>query len=293
MDSLSDLLGPYAEKCEQYLMRWVIEPGTPETLADAMRYCVLDGGKRLRPALVMMSAEAVSGGEQEDELTARAAVAVELVHCYSLVHDDLPCMDDDALRRGRATAHVKFGETMAVLVGDALLTRAFGVLTQADRGRSSLLVSELASGAGAGGMVGGQVADVGLCEVPSGPEGLRYISLHKTAAMIRAAARMGAVCGAADAPVLRAVSDYAESLGLAFQLVDDLLDVTGEAGTIGKTPGKDRASGRRTHAGELGVEAARRMADELTARATEALEPLGENGRKLRSLAELLAERAH
>ncbi len=291
-DSLIELLAPYAREIEQYLRRWLTESGTPPELAEAMRYCVLDGGKRLRPALVLLTAEA-AGASEISELTARAAVAVELIHCYSLVHDDLPSMDNDKLRRGRPTAHVRFGEAMAILVGDAILTRAFGVLGEAGGQRAARLASELARGAGPAGMVAGQVADVNLCDVPAGEQGANYIPLHKTAALIRAAARMGAICAEADDDRLQAISEYAESLGLAFQLIDDLLDVTGTVEILGKKTGKDLSSGKQTQVAKLGVDRTRELADELTQRAGQALRGFGQDGRRLRKLAELLAERNH
>lgn len=295
---IGDLLAPYAGRVESDLERWLVEPGTPESLAEAMRYCVLGAGKRLRPALVWMSAEAAAGaGAAPDEPTARAAVAIELVHCYSLVHDDLPAMDDDTLRRGRPTAHVKFGQAMAILAGDALLTRAFGVLAEAPAsGRSAAagpLAAELARAAGAVGMIAGQVADMDLCEVPAGAEGLRYIHLRKTAALIRAAARMGAWSGGAGEAFVQAVGDWGESLGLAYQLVDDLLDVTGSAEQLGKTPGKDAQAGKRTAIAELGLEAAQRLIEQLSARAVGALETLGGRAGTLRELTALLIRRTH
>lgn len=183
-DSLGELLAPYAQAAEADLAGWLIEPDVPATLAEAMRYCVLGGGKRLRPVLVAMSAEAV-GGDAAGPLACRAAVAVELVHAYSLVHDDLPALDDDALRRGRPTAHVKFGQAMAVLTGDALLTRAFAVLAESDDPLAGELARELAAAAGPAGMIAGQVADMNLCAVADGLEGLRYVHARKTAALIR------------------------------------------------------------------------------------------------------------
>ena len=291
-DSLAQLLTPYARQVETDLERWLVEDDVPEALAEAMRYCVLGGGKRLRPALVRLSAEAV-GNERPGELLRRAAVAVELIHCYSLVHDDLPAMDDDSLRRGRPTAHVKFGEAMAILAGDAVLTRALGVLTECEDARSARLATELAQAAGAAGMIAGQVADMNLCPVDEGPGGLRYIHLRKTAALIRAAARMGAICARADEQQLRAISVYAESLGLAFQLADDMLDVTGDAATLGKTPGKDAAGDKRTHVATLGPIATADMGRELTQAACRALSPLGQKAQNLRKLAELLGERTY
>ena len=289
--NLAELLAPYARACEADIERWLIEPGTPGPLAEAMRYCALGAGKRLRPALVRMSAETV--GDGRGALTARAAVSVELVHAYSLVHDDLPAMDDDRLRRGRPTAHVKFGEAMAILTGDALLTRAFGVLGESDDRRAGRVVAELARWAGAVGMVAGQVADMDLCPLPPGRQRVRYIHLSKTAALLRASARMGAISAGADEDQLRALDAYAESLGLAFQAIDDVLDVTGRAATTGKTPGKDAEAGKRTGVTALGVEGARASAAQLTGKAIGALEPFGPRAGVLRRLAELLTQRTH
>ncbi len=297
MDTVSAFLGPYARRIDHYLDLWVTEEGCPPALREVMRYCVLNGGKRLRPSVVMLSAEA-AGGDAADELPQRCAVAVELIHCYSLVHDDLPSMDNDDLRRGRPTAHVLFGEAMAILAGDALLTRAFGVLCEAvqldnpqNGAHVGRLVWELTRGAGSGGMVAGQVADMDLCEVPEGPEGLDYIHRNKTAALIRAAGRMGAICANSDEKTLAAITGYCESLGMAYQLVDDLLDVSGQITALGKTPGKDQVNGKRTHVTELGFDRARELSEDLTACAVEAISPLCEKGQKLQTLARLLVER--
>jgi len=292
IETLEGLLAPYASRAESALERRLVEPGAPEEMAEALRYCVLGGGKRLRPALVQMAAEA-AGGRPDATAVELAATAVELVHCYSLVHDDLPAMDDDTLRRGRPTAHVKFGEAMAILVGDALLTRAFGLLGEADGGLAGSLARELANGAGAGGIIAGQAADMGLCRVPEGPEGLNYIHLHKTAALIRAAVRMGALAAGAGAEPLEALTRYGQALGLAFQLIDDLLDVTGDARQLGKTPGKDARDGKRTHAAEMGLEAAAGLGRKLTREALAALAPLGGAAERLRRLAGFLAERTY
>ncbi|HNX27016.1 MAG TPA: polyprenyl synthetase family protein, partial [Phycisphaerae bacterium] len=203
-NSLKDLLSPVAQSVKKDLDMWLIEAGTPSSLAAAMRYC-MEGGKRLRPALVMFSAQA-AGGNAEDELVRRCAVAVEMVHVYSLVHDDLPAMDDDELRRGRPTAHIKFGEAMAILTGDSLLTRAFGVLAQSGSPLAGRLAGELSAAAGPTGMVGGQVADMAMCDVPAGYDGLEYIHRRKTGAIITAAARMGAIAAGADENKLAAIS---------------------------------------------------------------------------------------
>jgi len=290
--TLSDFLAPRAAAVEDDLERWLVESGTPQPLAEAMRYCALNGGKRLRPVLVRLSGQAV-GAEPDDELVARAGVAVELVHCYSLVHDDLPALDNDVMRRGRPTAHVRFGEALAILTGDALLTRAFSVLAESQDPRSGRLLLELSRGAGAAGMVAGQVADMALCDVPEGSDGLRYVHERKTAALIRAAVRMGAICGGAREALLAAVSEYGRLLGLAFQVVDDVLDVTGQAETLGKTPGKDTTAGRPNSAEELGLECARQLGEDLSYQATAALEPLGDSAGDLRRLAELLAQRTY
>jgi len=293
--SLSEMLEPYARRTEADLARWLVEADVPETLAEAMRYCALGVGKRLRPAVVWMSAEAVTDAGGEEESTARAAAAVELVHCYSLVHDDLPAMDDDMLRRGRPTAHVRFGEAMAVLAGDALLTRAFGILCEpaVEARRSAELVRALAAGAGPAGMIAGQVADMDLCPLPDGPEAVRFIHLRKTAALIRAAARMGAICGEAAPAELRGLTEWAENLGLAYQLVDDVLDVTGSAQQLGKTPGKDLGAGKRSAVAELGRPAAEERSRELTERAVAALAPLAERADRLKELTHLLVRRTH
>jgi len=288
---LDEILASCAWRVEEDLNRWTVEEGTPRELAEAMTYCVMGGGKRLRPALTFLAAEA-AGGNADDELTRRAAVSVELIHTYSLVHDDLPSMDDDMLRRGQPTAHVRFGEAMAVLVGDALLTRAFAVLAEADDPRVLTLTAELARGAGPAGMIAGQVADMDLCRLPEGQEAIHYIHLRKTAALMRAAVRMGAITGGADAASLQSFSDYAESLGLAFQVVDDVLDVTGRADEIGKTPGKDVQAGKKTSVAHLGLEGARRLSRRLTASAVAALAPLGRRARPLQMLAEWLGRRS-
>ena len=290
--SVAELLAPLAERIERHLERWVVEDGTPEELAEAMRYCVLGGGKRLRPALVHLVAEA-TGLAKESEPADRAGVAVELIHCCSLVHDDLPAMDNDVLRRGRPTAHVKFGEAMAILVGDALLTRAFGVLGGCPPALAGPLSAELAAAAGSAGMVAGQVADMQLCPVPPGAEGLRFIQLRKTAAMIRGAARMGAICAGAAREVLDSMGRYGEALGLAFQVHDDLLDATANAKVLGKTPGKDAAGGKRTYVTGMGLERAKALGEELTAQAVSAASPLGSRAEKLVLLARALAARTH
>ena len=291
--TLGDLLRPVVEKVEPAITSWLSGGGVPAPLAEAMRYACLAGGKRLRPALVFFAAEAVAPRQDWPVDPLAPAVAVELAHSYSLVHDDLPAMDDDTLRRGRATTHVRFGEAMAILTGDALLTRAFEIIASSagDGPAVVKLVGELAAAAGPAGMIAGQVADMGLCEIPPGLDGAEYIHLRKTAAMIRAAVRMGAICAGADEQKLETFSEFGRTLGLAFQMADDVLDATAQAETIGKTPGKDARAGKRTCVDEVGLDAARKLVDDLSAHAVALLDEFGDRAAKLRRLADLLAER--
>lgn len=290
---VGDFLAPYAEVVNPAIESALTDENVPAALGEAMRYACLDGGKRLRPALVMLAAETVAEKKQWLADPLGAAVAVELIHCYSLVHDDLPAMDDDTLRRGRETCHVKFGEAMAILVGDSLLTRAFEIISDsfpnAEIGLK--LIAALSAAAGPEGMVAGQVADMELCEVPPGDAGRRYIHLRKTAAMLRASARMGGICAGASETQLDSLGQFGEKTGLAFQVADDLLDATGSAKTIGKTPGKDARAGKRTYAGEIGIEQTRQLVTDLANQATDALEIFGPRAEKLRELTHLLAQR--
>ncbi len=285
------LLAPHARTAEADLQQWLVEPDVPDSLAEVLRYCALGAGKRLRPALVHLSAQALSA-DPTAEGVRRAAVAVEMVHCYSLVHDDLPCMDDDTLRRGQPTAHVQFGEAMALLAGDALLTRAMGVLAQADHPRAAEMVAELAAAAGPAGMIAGQVGDMELCDLPIGLEGVEYIHLRKTAALIRAATRMGGLAADGPADAVDALGEFGQLLGLAFQLFDDLLDVTADANTLGKTPGKDKKTGKRTYVAEMPPRQVRQRGDDLTQRAIACLEPLGQPAEPLAQLARGLVGRS-
>lgn len=291
-EALTARLTALAEDVGAALGDWLSRPGTPLELAEAMRYAALAGGKRLRPAMVHLAAEAVSDGAPTVD-PMPAAMAVELVHCYSLVHDDLPAMDDDTLRRGRPTVHVAYGEAMAILAGDALLTDAFELLvTQVQSpATASALVGELARGAGGAGMIAGQVADMDLCKVPDGRDGLEYIHLRKTGALIVASLRMGGICGGADEARLDALGAFGRDLGLAFQVVDDLLDETESSEQLGKTAGKDAAAGKRTYPALLGLDAAARAAEQLSTRALSHLAPLGERAQTLHDLAGLLLRR--
>ncbi len=292
-NNVAEFLHPIVERVEAALERSLADASVPATLLEAMRYSCLDGGKRIRPALVLLSAEAVAQPESHRADPALAAVAIELVHCYSLVHDDLPAIDNDTLRRGRATTHVQFDEAMAILAGSALLTRAFELLSAGicDPAVAVKLVGELAGAAGPAGMIAGQVADLGLCEVPEGLAGGEYIHRRKTGAMIRAATRMGGICAGADPPQLEALTVFGEEIGLAFQVMDDLLDATMPAKVLGKEAGRDAQLGKQTYPAELGIEATRRLAGEITQRALGSLDMFGSRAAKLRHLAKLLSRR--
>lgn len=280
------------EAVEEALERWV--PGdSPAGLGEAMRYGVLDGGKRLRPLLVLSAAEAVQG---EREAALRAAVAVELIHAYSLIHDDMPCMDNDVLRRGKPTVHVRFGEAQAMLAGDAMQALAFEVLTP-DRGVAPALQARLAGllarAAGHVGMAGGQAIDLASIGKPLSESALRDMHRRKTGALLQASVLMGAACGAPSMQAWQALSDYGASIGLAFQVVDDILDVTQASETLGKTAGKDLDSNKPTYVSVLGLQAARRHAQELCAQAHQALarSGLGAATSTLALLADRVVER--
>ena len=277
---------------ESALEQWV--PGdAPAGLGLAMRYGVLDGGKRLRPLLVLAACEAV-GGQHEAAL--RAAVAVELIHAYSLVHDDMPCMDNDVLRRGKATVHVRYGQAQAMLAGDAMQALAFEVLTPEAEVPSALqarLVSLLARAAGHAGMAGGQAIDLASIGRPLDESALRNMHERKTGALLKASVLMGAACGSTSAVQWQGLADYGAALGLAFQVVDDILDVTQDSETLGKTAGKDQEHNKPTYVTVLGLEAARQRADELCAQAHAALARSGLQAQAalLATLADKVVER--
>ncbi|CDP53772.1 Dimethylallyltransferase [Devosia sp. DBB001] len=268
-------------------------PGAPpDRLVAAMRHGSLNGGKRLRPLLVKQAA-AVFGMEREQSLV--AGLAVELIHCYSLIHDDLPAMDDDDFRRGQPTVHKAYDDATAILAGDALLTHAFALLAgescHADPAIRVRLVAELAAGAGAGGMVGGQMRDI-EGETRGFSEGeIAQMQAMKTGALIRASVRMGAILGGADAAALTALTLYGEAAGRAFQLADDILDVTASAEAMGKATGKDAAAGKQTLVARLGVDAARKHLDGIIAEAIAALGAFGPEAEPLRATARYFGSR--
>ena len=296
--TLSDWSARQLATVESALSRWVACPTdapAPAGLGDAMRYAVLDGGKRLRPLLVMAACEAVGGNGQA---ALRAACAVELIHAYSLVHDDMPCMDNDVLRRGKPTVHVKFGQAQALLAGDALQALAFEFLTPedgtVDAATQARLCRMLAQAAGFQGMAGGQAIDLASVGMPLNSQQLHEMHRLKTGALLEASVMMGAACGAATPAAWQALRDYGAAVGLAFQVVDDILDVTADSATLGKTAGKDAAQDKPTFVSLMGLEASRAYAQQLLARALAGLDASGlARTEALRALADMLVNRHH
>jgi farnesyl diphosphate synthase len=292
----TDWMRAHQLRVEETLERILPSPAiAPGRLHEAMRYAVLGGGKRVRPLLTFAAGEAA---QAPVEATAIAAAAVELIHTYSLVHDDLPCMDDDVLRRGKPTCHVAFDVATALLVGDSLQSLAFQVLS--DRPLASVsarqleMVRTLAAAAGSRGMAGGQAIDLASTGTELSLPELEYMHIHKTGALIRAAVLLGAACGAGlDNDRAARLDRYAKFAGLAFQVVDDLLDVQADTATLGKTAGKDAAQNKPTYVSVLGVGRSRALADDLRSEALAALDPLGPEARRLRELTDFIVLRTH
>lgn len=306
----------HLSRVEHALSRWVGD-GAPAGLGDAMRYAVLDGGKRLRPLLVLAACEAASSGTDTgtgtpaaggpegatvpggvEDAALRAACAVELIHAYSLVHDDMPCMDNDVLRRGKPTVHVQFGEAQALLAGDALQAFAFELLTPDESAipaaMQATLCRLLARAAGSAGMAGGQAIDLASVGLPLTEDQLRQMHRLKTGALLQGSVLMGAVCGQATSAAYAALSDYGAAMGLAFQVVDDILDVVADSATLGKTAGKDAAADKPTYVSLLGLTRAQDYAQELLHEAHEALARCGlPDTRALAALADMVVRRSH
>jgi geranylgeranyl diphosphate synthase type II len=263
----------------------------PEDLRKALQYTLSAPGKRIRPALVLWCCELVAGRDNADARL--AAAAIEMVHTYSLIHDDLPAMDDDDLRRGRPTCHKAFDEATAILAGDGLLTLAFEVLADGVRDPKLAvnLVRELAQAAGPAGMIAGQIADLKAEHTVGTVEALEYIHINKTAKMFRCATLMGALCGGADAGQLDTLGRYGLKIGLGFQIADDILDVSASSEQLGKTAGKDIAAAKCTYPAVVGMERARELARSLAHDAVTAVEPFGARADLLRRLALVLLER--
>ena len=295
MKDLTPALIALSSRADEALARALPETAQPPTpLHSAMRYAVLGGGKRMRPLLVYATGAAF---DADPATLDAAAVAVEIIHAYSLVHDDLPAMDDDALRRGRPTCHVVYGEAMAILAGDALQALAFEVLANDVSMSTSAMVRVdmlrvLAAACGSHGMAGGQAFDLAAVGQSLTPAELERMHVHKTGALIRASVKLGALAaGCNDAATLAALDRYAHCVGLAFQIRDDILDIEGDAARIGKTPGKDEADGKPTYPATIGIDAARAQLRELTAEALRTLEPLGSRAALLADLARFVAAR--
>lgn len=274
-------------RTESALDRWLPTSATaPARLHDAMRYSTLGGGKRMRPLLCHAAGEALGADAQALDV---AACAVELIHAYSLVHDDLPCMDDDVLRRGRPTCHVEFDEATALLVGDALQTLAFQLL--AEHGGTPEMIALLAQASGSRGMAGGQAIDLAAVGATLTLEELEFMHIRKTGALIRAAVLLGAHCGEADDATLVALGHYANRAGLLFQVVDDILDAEGNTVTLGKTAGKDAAQDKPTYVSMLGLPRAKEFAAQLRAQAHAALAASPVPTQRLAALTDYIVDR--
>ena len=304
---LADWSALQLARVEQALNRWVAWPVSEPAAAglvslnSAMRYAVLDGGKRLRPLLVLAACEAVHGSPQA---ALRAACAVELIHAYSLVHDDMPCMDNDVLRRGKPTVHVRFGQAQALLAGDALQALAFELLTPDDdtvaAATQARLCRMLARAAGSQGMAGGQAIDLASVGLPLTSGQLHEMHRLKTGALLQASVLMGASCGTASPKVMNALHDYGAAVGLAFQVVDDILDITADSVTLGKTAGKDAAQDKPTFISLMGLAASKEYARQLLARALASLQTIDtlqsdglHRTQALHALADMLVNRRH
>ena len=269
-----------------------LAPERPESLREAMRYSLLAGGKRLRPILCLAACELAGG---DGGLAMPTAVALEMIHTMSLIHDDLPAMDDDDLRRGRPTNHKVYGEAVAILAGDALLTRAFEMVSLRSPGvppdRLLKVVGELSLVAGAPGLVGGQVVDLESEGKDVDLNTLEYIHLHKTGALLSACVITGATIGGADEALIAALRVYARGIGLAFQIIDDILDITASSEVLGKTAGKDLIADKTTYPKLLGLEESRRRADALVSEAKAVLKPWEQRAMPLLALADFITSR--
>ena len=291
--NLPEYLRTQQELIDRHLDRLVpAESAPPETIHRAMRYSLFAGGKRIRPILFLEAARSVGGDAPG---SADAACALEFIHTYSLIHDDLPALDNDDYRRGKLTNHKVFGEAMAILAGDALLTIAFEVLAKlehATAAQRSRMIAELATASGTvGGMIGGQVADLEGEGKPPDAQLLETIHRAKTGALLRASVRMGAIYAAADESQIDAMSCYGEHIGLAFQIVDDILDVEESSEALGKTAGKDATQGKITFPAVYGLERSREMASLECDRAHRVLEPFGDRAARLREIASHIVQR--
>ena len=297
MTDVPALLATHAAAVAAYLSTLLDhQAGAPAKLVEAVRYSIDAGGKRLRPALVLETCSAVATDTAEDvgHSAMAAAAAIELIHTFSLVHDDLPAMDDDDLRRGRPTNHKVFGEAMAVLAGDAMTTLAFVALARTvPADRLGAMVLELADATGPRGMIGGQVLDMQGEHQTLDLAGLQAIHRKKTGALLTASCRLGAIAANADERVLAAVTGFGDHLGIAFQIIDDMLDETSTPEQLGKATGKDAGRGKNTYPRLLGLAGSRRAADEHIDAAVAALAPLGDRAERLAAMARFVCDRRH
>jgi geranylgeranyl diphosphate synthase type II len=290
-------LKTYLQSKQQQVNDWLVRllpPAASSRIADAMRYSVMAGGKRLRPVLCLSAAEAV-GGRSEDALI--TAVALELIHTYSLIHDDLPAMDDDALRRGKPTCHVAFDEATAILTGDALLTLAFQLLASQEgtagvpADRRLQVIHAVAAAAGYEGMIGGQMADIASEGNRIALSELEQLHLMKTGALINAAVITGAILGGGTSEQVRHLDRYAQNIGLAFQITDDILNVKGDPALLGKSVGTDKEKKKSTYPALLGLEKSRKLAAERIKEALQTLEYFDKKGDPLRAVAQYIIDR--
>lgn len=293
--NFSEELKQWSRRVDEALERYLLPTEEyPSTIHEAMRYSIFAGGKRLRPILVLAATQAVDG---DIEKAMPVACAMELIHTYSLIHDDLPAMDNDDYRRGRLTNHKVYGEAMAILAGDALLTKAFELIAQTDSAIPATAVNrvtlEIARAAGSQGMIGGQVVDMLSENQNIAGDVLEYIHRHKTGALFRASLRAGAILGGASEEQLAALTVYAEQMGLAFQIKDDLLDIEGDAAKIGKPVGSDVKNQKVTYPSIYGLEEARQMAASASAEAVAALKIFGAKAEFLREMMHFIISRDH
>ena len=292
MTDIKAYLNEKRELIDSYLKTYFTAPSSPSVLHEAMKYSLFAGGKRIRPILALASFEACGGDAKK---IIPQAAALELIHTYSLIHDDLPAMDNDDLRRGKATSHKMFGEAMAILAGDALLTEAFSMMTQTDiKIKPSLLLKalrEVALASGHNGMVGGQAQDIISEDAEPDGEILEFIHLHKTAALIKSAVRIGTILAGSRKKQLQALTIYGENTGLAFQIIDDVLDVEGTPEELGKSVGSDSRKKKMTYPSLYGIEGARKKANELISIAIDAIGIFSSEVDPLREIAGYLAKR--
>jgi geranylgeranyl diphosphate synthase type II len=292
MDRLTDFMRETAALAEARLGGFIPNADMrPEILHQAMRYAALGGGKRLRPVITLASFEAGGGRDAERSRALDAGCAIELLHSYSLTHDDLPAMDNDVMRRNRLTCHKAFGEAVAILAGDALQTLAFRVMASASGALAETAVGELAAAAGSTGMAGGQALDLEGEGKAQAVEEIERIDRWKTGAVFTCCCRIGAILAESGDDKLAALTAYGNSLGVLYQITDDILDLTADAKTIGKTPGKDKAAGKLTYPAALGLDGAREMAAEKSSLAKTAIGHFGKEALYLRLLADFLLNR--